>query len=96
MKISSEETLFIIFHLVNLHVIQSFLVNITCHTPNCCETNLVMFKIFSINSSLSSSLNSMAAVAWKDLLESKFGHIKESQKALINKVLGRLTTTLQQ
>ncbi|CAD5121146.1 DgyrCDS9681 [Dimorphilus gyrociliatus] len=38
-------------------------------------------------STLSSSLNSLAAVTWKDLLEWKFHHIPEERKALANKLL---------
>ena len=39
-------------------------------------------------STLSSSLNSLSAVTWKDMVEWKFKHIPESRKALATKILG--------
>ena len=39
-------------------------------------------------STVSSSLNSMSAVLWEDVLKSKFMHLTESKKTVITKVLG--------
>ena len=39
-------------------------------------------------SSVSSSMNSLSAVTWKDMMEWKFHYIPEWKKALITKVLG--------
>lgn len=51
-------------------------------------TGLFVAVLFSgALSTLSSSLNSLAAVTWKDLLEWKFHYIPEERKALVNKVL---------
>ena len=42
---------------------------------------------FYILSSVSSSMNSLAAVTWKDMLEPHFFYLSESRKALITKAL---------
>ena len=43
--------------------------------------------IFFIISSVSSSMNSLSAVTWKDMMEWKFYYLPEWKKALITKVL---------
>ena len=49
----------------------------------------VLLVSFYVDSSISSSLNSLAACCWKDLMEWHWGHMPEHLKALISKGLGR-------
>ncbi len=42
----------------------------------------------SCNSSVSSSMNAMSAVAWKHILEPKFQEVSDARQALVNKVSG--------
>ena len=41
-------------------------------------------------SSVSSMINSLAAVLWTDFLKLKFGHLSENKATIINKILGKM------
>ena len=43
--------------------------------------------LYVASSSVSSSMNSLSAIAWKDMMEWKFYHLPEWKKALITKLL---------
>ena len=56
--------------------------------------NLYAFAAFKINelllisSSVSSSINSMTAVIWEDILKDHFVHLPETRKTLMTKIIG--------
>ena len=41
-------------------------------------------------SSVSSMINSLAAVLWTDFLKLKFGHLSDNKATIINKILGKM------
>ncbi len=51
-------------------------------------------RLILISSTIASGLNSLSAVAWKDIFELKFHYLPEERKALFTKMLGRLSTII--